>query len=261
MVTVMPSSNTDTGNSAQNLIDYSIIIPAYNEEELLPRTLTALNETMRMVHGYAGEIIVTDNNSSDATAAVAEAHGATVVFEPMNQISRARNCGAASAQGRYLIFVDADTIAPTELIQAAIDSLADGTVCGGGAAVGTTDQVPDRVMRTLSFWNWLAPRLHWAAGSFVYCLRDGWDDVGGFSLDVYASEEIWFSRALRQWGHKRELEFKMLPMHVDTSMRKMQWYTEWQLLVTVARFLLFPWLLRSRKYCRVWYDRPESGNK
>ncbi len=56
-----------------------------------------------------GEIIVVDNNSTDDTADIARALGARVVSEPINQISRARNAGAAVARGGFFIFVDADT--------------------------------------------------------------------------------------------------------------------------------------------------------
>ena len=94
-------------------MDYSIVIPAYNEEELLPRTLHALAAAMATTD-LLGEVVVTDNNSTDATAAVAAAHGARVVFEPINQISRARNCGAAAALGDFLIFVDAKSPCPAK---------------------------------------------------------------------------------------------------------------------------------------------------
>ena len=88
-------------------MEYSVIIPAFNEEELLPATLVALREAMKEIN-RPGQIIVVDNNSSDATAEIAKAHGALVVFEPKNQISRARNAGAAAATGSFLVFVDAD---------------------------------------------------------------------------------------------------------------------------------------------------------
>lgn len=93
------------------VIDYSIIIPAYNEEALLANTLEVLHKTMAEIP-LSGEIIVTDNNSTDRTPEIAKAVGAKVVFEPINQISRARNTGAKHAEGRYLVFIDADTLAP-----------------------------------------------------------------------------------------------------------------------------------------------------
>ena len=45
-------------------IDYSIIIPAYNEEEMLENTIKHLREAMATV-SLKGEIVVTDNNSTD----------------------------------------------------------------------------------------------------------------------------------------------------------------------------------------------------
>ena len=58
---------------------------------------------------HEGQLIVVDNNSSDATAQIARDHGATVVYEPVNQIARARNRGAEAAEGEALIFLDADS--------------------------------------------------------------------------------------------------------------------------------------------------------
>ena len=89
-------------------IDYSVIIPAFNEEAFLPQTLNYLQESMSRIDEQ-GEVIVVDNNSSDRTADIAREYGTQLVFEAVNQISRARNAGAKIAQGEYLIFLDADT--------------------------------------------------------------------------------------------------------------------------------------------------------
>src|SRR5687768_18403295 len=89
----------------------SVIVPAYNEERLLAGSLAATRDAMRAFDaaGWTSELIVCDNNSTDRTAEIARAAGATVVFEPHNQIGRARNAGAARATGRWLVFVDADS--------------------------------------------------------------------------------------------------------------------------------------------------------
>jgi glycosyltransferase involved in cell wall biosynthesis len=58
---------------------------------------------------WKSELIVCDNNSTDYTADIARAAGATVVFEPVNQIARARNRGAEAATGDWLLFIDADS--------------------------------------------------------------------------------------------------------------------------------------------------------
>jgi glycosyltransferase involved in cell wall biosynthesis len=58
------------------MIDYSIIIPAYNEELLLPATIRKLRAGMDSLSEMKGEILVVDNNSSDSTADVARKNGA-----------------------------------------------------------------------------------------------------------------------------------------------------------------------------------------
>ena len=83
-------------------VRFSIIVPAFNEERLLAASLTAIRTAAAVFteRGSEWELIVCDNNSTDRTGEIARAAGATVVFEPVNQIARARNAGAAGARGR-----------------------------------------------------------------------------------------------------------------------------------------------------------------
>jgi glycosyltransferase involved in cell wall biosynthesis len=86
---------------------FSIVIPALNEESYLGECLTSLAE-----QDFPGtfEVIVVDNNSSDGTAAVARAAGATVVFEPEPGVCQARQRGTELAAGEVIVSADADTI-------------------------------------------------------------------------------------------------------------------------------------------------------
>jgi glycosyltransferase involved in cell wall biosynthesis len=238
-------------------VDYSIIVPAYNEEKWLPHTLKALQQAMAK-SSLRGEIIVVDNNSTDATATLAVQAGAQVVFEPINQISRARNAGARVAQGNYFIFVDADTLISSELLQQALDNL-DASCCGGGVRV-EFDHVDRLVVRAgLAFWNGISRRLRWAAGCFFYTRREGFEAIGGFSEQVYASEEIWFSRALRRWGKKQCLEFCIIEKYAAVSSgRKLQWFSTWQQLGLLLMCLFLPFFVRFKKLCSFWYTRPKE---
>ncbi len=236
-------------------IDYSIIIPAYNEEVLLPRTLSSLKHAMLSV-SLCGEIIVVDNNSSDETASIAAEYGAKVVFESVNQISRARNAGAKAAAGRYFIFVDADTVVSNTLLQTALDNL---TSCAGGGARVMQDEALSAMMsRFLFIWNWLSVKLKLAAGCFVYAREEGFKAIGGFSERVYASEELWFSLQLRSWGRRRHLDFRIIDEPpVISSIRKVQWYSNWRLMGMVLLLLLFPFAVRFKGLCAIWYARPD----
>lgn len=239
-------------------VDYSVIVPAYNEEQWLPATLASLQQAMKSLP-LAGELIVVDNNSSDATAAVAHEAGARVIFEPQNQISRARNAGAAQAAGRYLLFVDADTHVSAGLLGAALENLDSGRCCGGGARVAF-DHLPSRAScYGLAMWNGLSRRLRLAAGCFVYCRRDAFEDIGGFSLVVYASEEIWLSRAMKRWGKGRGQQFCIIDEHPAVSSgRKLEWFGPWQQAGLLLMVLLFPFFVRFKRLCSFWYKRPQQ---
>jgi len=178
--------------------DYSIIIPAYNEEALLPRTLRSLRRAMERLPEYEGEVIVTDNASTDRTAGVAAAHRARVVHEPHRQIARARNAGAAAARGRYLIFLDADTTLPPRLLRRTLAALESGRYAGGGAFVDSDRELAFLERAFFDVVLFLMRLGRWAAGSYVFCLREAFDAAGGFDERYYASEEIHFSRAVRR---------------------------------------------------------------
>src|SRR2546429_50718 len=85
--------------------------------------------------GWPAELIVCDNNSDDRTAQIARAAGARVVFEPVNQIARARNTGAAHAAGEWLIFIDADSHPSRELFAEAAEAMQGGLCLAGGATL------------------------------------------------------------------------------------------------------------------------------
>ncbi len=242
--------------------DYSIVVPAYNEEHFLGPTLAGLRAAMAPLP-LTGEIVVCDNNSTDRTAEVARAGGARVAFEAVNQISRARNAGARAARGRYLVFVDADTQVPPELLSATLACLQSGRVCGGGSTVRLDTADPSSLIgRALRFWNRFSRWHKLAAGSFVFVTREAFEAVGGFSEQVYASEEIWFSRAVGRWGRKRGLDFEILDGHpLVSSNRKAEWFPPGAILVSILVLLLFPFALRSRRLCWLWYRRPAAASR
>ncbi|OGT30602.1 MAG: hypothetical protein A2W28_10845 [Gammaproteobacteria bacterium RBG_16_51_14] len=238
------------------LVKYSIIIPAFNEEVFLPKTLASIGNAMREIP-MPGEIIVVDNNSTDGTAAIPGRYGARVVFEPKNQISRARNTGARAANGRYLLFLDADTIISPALLQCAVEALESGNYCGGGVIVNMDGPLSHSMRYVLDFWNWLSIKFDLAAGCFIFCTKAGFEATGGFSERVYASEEIWFSLGLKSWGKKQNLAFRIITdPPVLTSMRKLVWYSPVEMLFLSLPVLIFPPVVFFRWFCKHWYHRP-----
>ncbi|NBB81612.1 MAG: glycosyltransferase, partial [Verrucomicrobia bacterium] len=221
--------------------DYSVILPAFNETEELPATLTAIRHAMSAIKA-TGECIVVDNNSDDDTAAVAKQHGADkVVFEPINQISRARNAGAARSAGRYLIFIDADTRIEAALLAEALHQLETKACAGGGSIVEFEGDVNFVGRLCIQTWEQISKLTATAAGSFIFCRRDAFDAVGGFDESLYASEEVRFSRRMRKWGKTHGLFFKILDhAPAKTSARKLKWYSGLEILGWVGLMIIMP---------------------
>ncbi|MFW5858859.1 MAG: glycosyltransferase [Planctomycetota bacterium] len=241
-------------------VAYSIIVPAYNEADELPRTLRTLRRAMAAV-AQPGELVVVDNNSTDATAAIARAQADRVVFEPHNQIGRARNAGARVARGRYLVFVDADTLIPPALLRRALARLERGDCSGGGAQVAFCGHQHPFYRWVLGTWNRVSRLFGLAAGCFVFCHRRAFQAVGGFDEALYAGEELRLSRRIAAWGRRRAMRFQILRgPPVVTSDRKLHWFG-WRdfSLFILGSLLLGPLFMRFRRACFLWYRRPAAG--
>ncbi len=189
-----------------------------------------------------------DNNSNDRTAQIARSMGATVVHEPINQIARARNTGARVAKGRFFIFLDADTTLTSALLGEALKNLASGHIAGGGTLVVFDRPLDASAQKALDLWNGFSRRLNIAAGCFVYCTKEAFEAVGGFSERVYASEEIWFSLRMHLWARRHGKRFRVITIQpVVTSIRKLDWFSPARLLVSSLVLTLFPFALFSGK--------------
>src|SRR3954451_12532183 len=235
----------------------SVIIPAFNEEKLLPRCLAEAQAALRAnaAEDWSHEVIVCDNNSTDRTADIARAAGARVVFEPMNQISRARNAGAAAATGDWLIFVDADSAPSRELFAAVAVLIKNGDVLAGGSTVAFSeaDLAPRLV---LGMWNVISRLTRWAAGSFMFCEAAAFRRVGGFSEELFASEELDLYRRLKRLAKSEGRRIVILHRHpIVTSARKVHLYKWRELIAFMVKMLVHPKAtVRSRDACYSWYD-------
>ena len=90
----------------------SFVVPAYNEEALLPACIAAIQAEVAR-SGVDAEVIVVDNASTDGTGAVAGAiPGVRVVHEPSKGLVQARRAGFKAARGALIANIDADTLVP-----------------------------------------------------------------------------------------------------------------------------------------------------
>ena len=216
----------------------SLVIPAYNEERLLPPLLESVADAAR---AYAGgeaaiETIVADNASTDRTAALGAEFGAVVVRVEKRSIAAARNAGAAAARGEVVAFVDADSrIHPGtfDAISRALD--APGVV--GGATGITLDRWSPGLAATFAV---MLPFV-WATSfdtGVVFCRRRDFEAIGGYDESLRLAEDVAFLAALRRLGRSRRQRLKRLTdVKAIGSTRKFDEHGDWHY------FRMFPSVL------------------
>jgi glycosyltransferase involved in cell wall biosynthesis len=235
----------------------SFIVPAHNEARLIGRTLRSLHVAGQAT-GEPYEIVVASDSSTDDTATIAVAHGATVVHVTCRQIARTRNAGAGAARGSLLIFVDADTSVPASTVRASLAAWRRGAV-GGGASVHLDGRLPLSARLLMPVFRVGMRAAGLASGCYVFCTRTSFDTVGGFDTRLFAGEELAFSRALRRCGR-----FVVLREPVTSSGRKLRTHSAWEFwrlfLSAAGRGLA---VLRSRDRLDLWYGgrRDDPGEE
>jgi len=235
----------------------SIIIPAFNEAAGIGRCLQSIRSAVGSGSLPAAdiEVIVVDNNSTDATARIAREHGAAVVFEPINQISRARNAGAWLASGDWLVFLDADTQLSPQLWADLIECIENGG-CVGGGSVFSWDVCPWYLTLATALVNSIVRWLRLPPGAFIFCRRDAFREIGGFDEALYALEDRQIGFAMKRWASEHRMRVAILHRHPPTtSSRKLFLYRPAEVAALILRMLLAPSRTsRDRGWLGVFYD-------
>ncbi len=234
----------------------SIIVPAFNEERLLGESLAHIKSAAQAFaqRGWDFELIVCDNNSTDRTAEIARAAGANVVFEPVNQIARARNCGASAAAGDWLVFVDADSRPSAGLFADVAEQINSERCLAGGVTVRMDENHLAGGFATW-LWNCVSRMGRLLAGSFIFCEAAAFRKIGGFSHELFAAEELELSQRLKRMARETGREIVILHRHpLMTSARKLRLYTTRDYFKLLVRVIFNRRALTRRESCTLWYD-------
>lgn len=208
--------------------EVSIVIPAYNEQDNIVRTLLSLasNSTNRIV-----EIIVVDNNSRDRTAELVKACGVGYVLETEQGITPARNRGLREARGRYILNADADTLYPAHWVEAMVSPLAQDP--GVALTYGRFSFIPvgSTGRGTYFFYEYITDAVRAVHRRFreeavnVYGFNSGFRRADGMQVDGFnhppgTNEDGWLALKLRDKGFGR-LHYAR-PALVWTTDRRLQ---------------------------------------
>jgi glycosyltransferase involved in cell wall biosynthesis len=217
-------------------IRLSFVIPARNEEALIGETLEAILASVAQASGVSRhdlrlpdtsfEVIVADDGSEDATAAIvglfAETKGVRRVPCVGGTGAAARNAGAAASSGRVLCFVDADTLVPENAVERILELHEEEGRCL--VLYRLASREPGiRAWLWWTFWG-LARRLPLARAksmpAFMSCDRTHFESYGPFDESRVIAEEWPLTRAAYRYHHERFLYDRSLTAR--TSSRRME---------------------------------------
>ncbi len=88
-------------------MELTILMPCLNEAETVAICVTKANSWLRR-NGVVGEVLISDNGSTDGSQVIAVEHGARVVHAPVKGYGAALSYGISQAKGKYIIMGDCD---------------------------------------------------------------------------------------------------------------------------------------------------------
>jgi glycosyltransferase involved in cell wall biosynthesis len=164
----------------------SIIIPAKNEEELLPRLLQSIKE--QDFDDY--EVIVADAGSTDRTREIAEEYGARVTGGGLP--AAGRNAGAKVASGEFLVFLDADVTLPEHFLKDLYNEMQDRYIDVATCGIKPLSDIQlDRIIHKLMNMIILA-NLRLDPKAFGFCIfitSRLFNRIGGFDETIKVAED------------------------------------------------------------------------
>lgn len=247
--------------------DISIVIPAFNEEYLITKSLDALGECIDQLD-YRIQVIVVDNASTDKTAEIAESYSfVTVVPEPRKSLVQARDTGQKHALANIVAHIDADNIVSPEWFTTLWEEMKNEDVVAVTGPCFFYDLSPYKRF-AVSLYTYLTFAAHVVGqhifrrsavlqgGNFVL-RKDAFESVGGFNPDdfVFYGEDADVGRRLVSVGRIRYL----LKMKIQSSGRRLA--NEGLLRVGSTYALNFIWVAIFKKpFTKDFTDvRPEQG--
>ncbi|MEO1054280.1 MAG: TIGR04283 family arsenosugar biosynthesis glycosyltransferase [Bacteroidota bacterium] len=194
----------------------SIIIPTYNEEDYLPRTLARLEQ----LNPSPYEIIVVDGQSEDSTVSIVNASGAKLISTDKRSRAHQMNLGARSASGDIVCFLHADTLVPKDLINVVSQTLEDQNIALAGFI--SIMKGEKRTQWFTSFHNYIktyyAPLLYRPykclfkglrllfGDQVIFGRRVDFDRVGGFDDDMEIMEEADLCLKMNKLGRIKQIK-------------------------------------------------------
>ena len=241
-----------------NNLTISIVIPAYNEEKYIGKTLDSILAARKNYQNPKSiEIIVVNNCSTDKTEEIVKSKEAQIVNEEKRCIASVRNKGVMHSSGAVIGFLDADSSASPSIFGSIADAMSSGKYIGGGTKV-KIERKSIGIYMTYFLTTIPAKWFFGVAGGLIFTERKAFDEIGGFDETLYCAEDSTLILKLKDYGKKRGKKFKIITDdYVITSSRSFDRFGDWYYFKNLPRILLKGGTkaFRDRDFCRkFWYD-------
>jgi glycosyltransferase involved in cell wall biosynthesis len=198
----------------------SVVIPAYNEEQVIEACLKAF---MYQTTEQPFEVILVNNNSTDGMLEKAKTYADKIPLKIIDEKKKgrgaARKAGFHAAQGNIILSTDADTIIPPHWIEQIASHFEDGSII----AVTGTGKITDRSRASNALFNLLQPFTmrayrftfghYWLTGFNFAITKEAYLKAGGFNETLNAQEDVELAFRVKKIGKIKFL--KNIPVVVS----------------------------------------------
>jgi len=238
--------------------ELTIVIPAKNESQYLPRLLESLSRQDYPLL-QSTRVFVADANSTDNTVSIALSFADRLAISviPGGLPSVGRNAGARLATTPYVLFVDADIeLRDPTLLRRAMETmkrrrlhcLTTNIWCSNGGLLDHAAYLGNNVVQY--FASWAKP---FATGMFMLFSKSRFDQLGGFNERALYAEDYFLSKQVKV------LRFGILPGRVMTTNRRFQKMGHLHIILMFFKTAFNTWntsyFLRDHEY---WNEQQEA---
>ncbi|MBP2643371.1 MAG: glycosyl transferase 2 family protein [Firmicutes bacterium] len=209
-------------------IKFSIIIPAYNEENYITKCLDSIVVASASFKEQV-EVIVVLNRCTDRTEEIALSYGCITVKEDAKNLSKIRNAGAKIAKGEIIVTIDADSwMSENMLIEIEKEIMTEKYIGGGVSIKGERTSIGLMLSSLVIIFAVITQYGLISVGLF-WCLKKDFDAIKGFDENLPLAEDVNFALRLRSWGKQCGKKFKTITKaYITTSSRKHDMFGDWQ---------------------------------
>ena len=187
----------------------SIIIPTYNEESTISKTILHLQKNLA---SKKFEIIISDAGSSDNTILIAEKLGTKTLISPVKGRAGQMNFGVENALGDVFFFVHADSLPNPDFFHEIENAVTNGYNCGSFRTKFDSKKLLLKINSFFTRFNYLFFR---GGDQGIFIVKEFWNNIGNFNEEMLIMEDYDFIERLWKEGN-----FKLVPKATLISPRK-----------------------------------------